>query len=313
MSVMVTGGTGFIGNRIVRKLLDQGEEVVCFDLAPPRANLQPYLDRVHVYRGDITQVPQLLEAVNTYAVERIVHMAALLPPDTEDRPHFAMQINIQGTNNIFEVARWTGIKRVVYASSIAAYGIQDTFGDRPVNEDDLAAPVNVYGMTKAANDFAAWKYRDLYGLDLRGVRICTVFGHGRVTGMTGMIGGLLMSLPAIGQPISMPFHQDEPSPMIHAEDAAEIFVRVALADDLNHPVYISGGHLCTIGEMAEIVRGIIPEAQISTGDQAVPHIYRVDNSRMLSDVGYELAPLRARILEHINDARAEAGMEPISG
>ena len=131
--------------------------------------------------------------------------------------------------------------------------------------------------------------------------------------MTGMIGGLLMSLPAIGQPISMPFHQDEPSPMIHSEDAAEIFVRVALADDLNHPVYISGGHLCTIGEMAEIVRGIIPEAQISTGDQAVPHIYRVDNSRMLSDVGYELAPLRARILEHINDAREEAGMEPIAG
>ena len=45
MSVMVTGGTGFIGNRIVRKLLDRGEEVVCFDLAPPRANLESYLDR----------------------------------------------------------------------------------------------------------------------------------------------------------------------------------------------------------------------------------------------------------------------------
>ena len=313
MSVMVTGGTGFIGNRIVRKLVDRGEEVVCFDLAPPRANLQPYLDRIQVYRGDITQVPQLLEAINTHGVERIIHMAALLPPDTEERPHFAMQINIQGTNNIFEVARWTGIKRVVYASSIAAYGVQDTFGDRPVNEEDLAAPVNVYGMTKAANDFAALKYTDLYGLDLRGVRICTVFGHGRVTGMTGIIGGLLMSLPAIGQPISMPFHQDELSPMIHAEDAAEIFVRVALADTLNHPIYISGGHLCNIGEMAEIVRSIIPDAQISTGDQAVPHIYRVDNSRMLADLGYELAPLRVRILEHINDARQEAGLEPIAG
>ncbi len=313
MSVMVTGGTGFIGNRIVRKLVDRGEEVVCFDLAPPRANLQPYLDRIQVYRGDITQVPQLLEAINTHGVERIIHMAALLPPDTEERPHFAMQINIQGTNNIFEVARWTGIKRVVYASSIAAYGVQDTFGDRPVNEEDLAAPVNVYGMTKAANDFAALKYTDLYGLDLRGVRICTVFGHGRVTGMTGIIGGLLMSLPAIGQPISMPFHQDELSPMIHAEDAAEIFVRVALAETLNHPIYISGGHLCNIGEMADIVRSIIPDAQISTGDQAVPHIYRVDNSRMLADLGYELAPLRVRILEHINDARQEAGLEPIAG
>ena len=132
-------------------------------------------------------------------------------------------------------------------------------------------------------------------------------------GMTGIIGGLMMSLPAIGEPISMPFHQDELSPMIHAEDAAEIFVRVALAEGLKHPIYISGGHLCNIGEMADIVRSIIPDAQITTGDQAVPHIYRVDNSRMLADLGYELAPLRVRILEHINDARQEAGLEPIAG
>ena len=313
MSIMVTGGTGFIGNRIVRKLVERGEEVVCFDLAAPRANLEPYLDRIQVCRGDITQVPHLLEAVNIHRVRKIIHMAALLPPDTEDRPHFGMLVNIQGTNNVFEVARWTEVERVVYASSIAVFGVQDTFGERPVNEDDLSAPVNVYGMTKAANDFAAGKYIDRYGLDLRGVRICTVFGHGRVTGMTGIIGGLMMSLPAVGKPISMPFHQDEPSPMIHAEDAAEIFVRAALGDGLNHPVYISGGHLCTIREMADIVREFIPDAQITTGDQAVPHIYLVDNSRMLADIGYELAPLRVRVLEHINDARREAGLEPIGG
>ena len=312
MPVMVTGGAGFIGNRIVRKLVERGEEVVCFDLAPPRANLDPYLDRIQFYRGDISQLPHLLEAVNTHRVDRIIHMAALLPPDTEDRPHFGMLVNIQGTNNVFEAARWTGVKRVVYASSIAAFGVQETFGDRPVNEDDVTAPINVYGMTKAANDFAAQKYNSLYGLDLRGVRICTVFGHGRVTGMTGIIGGLLMSYPAVGRAISMPFHQDEPSPMIHAEDAAEIFVRVALSDNLNHPIYISGGHLATIKDMADLVRKFIPGADISTGDQSVPHIYMVDNSRMLADIGYELAPLEVRVLEHINDARREAGLEPIS-
>ena len=240
-------------------------------------------------------------------------MAALLPPDTEDRPHFGMQIKIQGTNKVFEAARWTGVERVVYASSIAAFGVQETFGERAVNEDDLAAPVNVYGMTKAANDFAAGKYIDRYGLDLIGVRICTVFGHGRVTGMTGIIGGLMMSLPAVGKPVSMPFHQDELSPMIHAEDAAEIFVRAVLSDQLNHRVYISGGHLATIRDMADAVRSFIPDAQITTGDQAVPHIYLVDNSRMLADIGYELAPLRVRVLEHINDARREAGLAPISG
>ncbi len=313
MSIMVTGGTGFIGNRIIRKLVERNEEVVCFDLAPPRANLQPYLDRVQMYRGDITQIPHLLEAVNQHRVHKIIHMAAMLPPDTEDRPHFGMLINIQGTNNVFEVARWSGVQRVVYASSIAVFGVQETFGDRPVNEDDINSPVNVYGMTKVANGFAAGKYIDRYGLDLRGVRICTVFGHGRVTGMTGMIGGLMMSLPAVGKPVTMPFHQDELSPMIHAEDAAEIFVRAALSDRLNHRVYISGGHLATVRDMADIVRSFIPDAQITTGGQAVPHVYRVDNTRMLADIGYELAPLRVRILDHINDARQEAGLSPISG
>ena len=313
MSVMVTGGTGFIGNRIIRKLLDRGEEVVCFDLAPPRANLEPYLDRINVYRGDITQLSHLLEAINNNGVHKIIHMAALLPPDTEERHSYAMQVNIGGTNNVFEAARWTEVERVVYASSIAVYGVQDTFGDRPINEDDLNDPINVYGMTKSVNDFSAKRYIDRHGLDLVGVRICTVFGHGRVTGMTGMIGGLLMSLPAIGKPVSMPFHQEEQSPMIHAEDAAEIFVRAALSNKLNHPIYISGGNMCSIKNMADIVRDIIPGAQISTGDQLVPHVYNVDNSRMLADIGYEIAPLRQRILDHINDARTEAGMDALIG
>ena len=311
MSIMVTGGTGFIGNRIIRKLLDRGEEVVCFDLAPPRNNLEPYADRINFYRGDISQIPHLLEAINTFDVRKIIHMAALLPPDTEDRPHFGMSVNIQGTNNVFEAARWTNIQRVVYASSIAVYGVQETFGDRPINETDLSDPVNVYGMTKAANDFAAGRYRERYDMDIRGVRICTVFGHGRVTDMTGMIGGLMMSLPAIGKPVTMQFDPNEASPMIHAEDAAEIFVQVSLSNNLRYPIYISGGHLATIQDIANIVKEYVPEAQITTGDRPVPHVYLVDNSRMLSDIGYEMAPLRVRVLEHMNDARAEAGLPPL--
>jgi len=307
----VTGGTGFIGNRIIRKLLDRGEEVVCFDLAPPRNNLEPYADQINFYRGDISQIPHLLEAINTFEVHKIIHMAALLPPDTEDRPHFGMSVNIQGTNNVFEAARWSNIQRVVYASSIAVYGVQETFGDRPINETDLSDPVNVYGMTKAANDFAAGRYRERYDMDIRGVRICTVFGHGRVTGMTGMIGGLMMSLPAIGKPVTMQFDPSEASPMIHAEDAAEIFVQVSLSNNLQHPIYISGGHLATIQDIANIVKEYVPEAQITTGDRPVPHVYLVDNSRMLSDIGYEMAPLRVRVLEHMNDARAEAGLPPL--
>ena len=311
MSIMVTGGTGFIGARIIRKLVEQGQEVVCFDLAPPRPNLQPYMDRISFFRGDTTQMAHLLEAVHTHQVHRIIHMAALLPPDTEERPQYGMYVNIHGTNNVFEVARWTGLERVVYASSIAVYGVQETFGQRPVNEEDISNPANVYGMTKAANDFSARRYIQRFGLDLRGVRICTVFGHGRTTGMTGLIGGLLMSLPAVGKPVEVPFDPEEPSPMIYVEDAAEIFVRAALSESLQSDIYISGGHLATLGEMASLVKSFLPDAQITLGDGAVPHIYLVDNSRMLRDIGYELPPLRLRVLDHINEARQEAGLDHV--
>ncbi|HJO81387.1 MAG: NAD(P)-dependent oxidoreductase [SAR202 cluster bacterium] len=313
MAIMVTGGTGFIGGKVICELVDRGEDVVCFDMAPPRANLTPLLDRITVYRGDVTQISHVMDAASANNVHKIIHMAAMLAPDTEERPHAGMFVNIQGMNNILEVARWVGAERVVYASSIAVYGVQERFGDRPVIEADSSVPVTVYGMTKVVNDFVAGKYIDQFGMDVRGVRICTVFGHGRVTGMTGMVGGLLASLPAIGKPVDLPFSPDEPSAMIHAEDAAQIFVRVALADKLNHRTYNSGGHLATVGDMADAVRGFIPDAKITTGETRVPHVYLVDNSQMLADIGYEMAPLNVRILEHINDAKREAGLPEIGG
>ena len=66
--------------------------------------------------------------------------------------------------------------------------------------------------------------------------------------------------------------------MIYVEDVAEIFVRAILSDSLRHPIYISGGHLATLGEMADMVRDFIPNAQITTGTRPVPHVYMVDNS-----------------------------------
>ena len=311
MSIMVTGGTGFVGARITRRLVEQGHEVVCFDQFPPRGNLRSYLDRIKVYRGDVTQMAQLMEAVQTHGVRRIIHMAAVLAPDSEERPHHAMHANIHGTNNVFEVARWTGIERVVYASSIAYYGLQEPYGERPVTEDDVSHPISVYGMTKVANEFAAQHYARRFGLDICGIRICSVFGHGRALGITGLIGGGLISLPAVGKPVELPIDPEVAMPLIYVEDAAEIFVRAALSDSLKSPVYISGGHLATLGELADLVRGLIPDARITLGEGSIPHIYLVDSSRMLRDIGYELPPLRGRVLDHINEAREEAGLRPI--
>ena len=307
MTIMVTGGNGFIGRRVVDGLIARGERVVRFDMAPARSTD----DGVADVCGDITQITHLTEAVMSHGVTRVVHLAALLPPETEERPHTGLLVNVQGTANVFEVARWSGVERVVYASSIACYGDQSNFGDRLVTEDDVSQPFNMYGQTKAVNDFTAERYRRNWDLDLCGIRICTVFGHGRATGLTGLIGGALISRPAVGLPVEVPVDPAEASAMIYVDDAAEVFVRVVLSGTLQSPVYITGGHLATLEEMAETVTELVPGAKITLGEAKVPHVYLVDNSRMLRDIGYELPPFRQRVLDHVNAARAEAGLDPV--
>ena len=85
-----------------------------------------------------------------------------------------------------------------------------------------------------------------------------------------------------------------------------------LSGDLRSPVYNTGGHLATVQEVADMVAEIIPGAKFTFGEARVPHVYLVDNSRMLRDIGYELPPLRQRVLDHVNAARAEAGLDPVS-
>ncbi len=307
MTILVTGGNGFIGTRVVDKLVARGEQVVRFDLTPNRSAHKNVLD----CPGDITQITDLTEAVKGHGVHRIVHLAALLPPETEERPLHGLLVNVQGTANVFEVARLSGIERVVYASSIACYGDQSNFGDRVVTEDDASLPFNMYGQTKAATDFTAAHYRTRWGLDLRSIRICTVFGHGRSTGLTGLIGGDLISRPSVGLPVEVPVDPNEASAMIYVDDAAEIFVRAVLSSHLNNPIYNTGGHLSTVGEMASIVADLVPDAKITLGTARVPHVYLVDDSRMLADIRYTLPPLRQRVLDHVNTARAEAGLDPV--
>ena len=127
-----------------------------------------------------------------------------------------------------------------------------------------------------------------------------------------MIGGLLISRPAVGLPVEIPVDPAEASSMIYVEDAAEIFTRAVLSGDLRSPVYNTGGHLATVREVADMVTEIIPGAKFTFGEARVPHVYLVDNSRMLRDVGYELPPLRQRVLDHVIAARAEAGLDPVS-
>ena len=228
MAILVIGGTGFIGPRAIRRLIERGEEVVCMDINPRSDQLSGMGERLKVMYGDVTSFEDVVKAILESRPDRIINLAYLLPVvGTEDRPHFDTRLNIMGMDNCFEAARVCGVNRVVYASSIAVSGQQSSFGDRETNEDDQMYGPSQYAMHKIFNEFQASKYIENYGMAITGIRPANVTGPDKFRGSVDHV--RCITLPARGEPVSFP-HKEIMRLPIHVEDIAEAFVRALLAD-----------------------------------------------------------------------------------
>ena len=117
MTYLVTGGTGFIGSRIVRDLVREGEQVVIYDFSPAIASLERLMSgeeigsRVKIVQGDITDSPHLFRAIKENKVEKIIHTASLTVLDSNANPYLAVKVNCEGTVCVFEAARNLGLKK----------------------------------------------------------------------------------------------------------------------------------------------------------------------------------------------------------
>ncbi|MBH62676.1 MAG: hypothetical protein CL569_09560 [Alphaproteobacteria bacterium] len=315
MTILVTGGTGFIGGRVARNLLSKDESVVCMDYAP---NPAPFADlgddpRLKIVQGDTTHVDDVVAAIRDHDVHRIIHLAALLPPTTEEEPRLAMRINIMGATNVFEAAARLGLERVVYASSVAAYDDQEYYGDRAVNEDDDLHPYIIYGYTKMMNEVIGRRYTERFGLDTRALRPASVIGYGRMSGRSAEVSRLICGA-AIDGSFKATQSPKQTSSLIHVDDIVEMFVRLCIADALERDAYVSGGTTASLEEIAELVRTHLPDAEITFPDgvDLYPNLQKSDGSRLARDIKYQFPDIETRIVDTINEARRDHGMPPLS-
>ena len=183
MHVLVTGGAGFIGSHVVDALLANGDEVTVLD------NFDPFYDRrikernIAAHRGsprwrlieaDLRDA-DALHRLLTHAFDAIIHLAAMggVRPSIE-APLTYYEVNVRGTQNLFEVARRLRVPQVVFASSSSVYGINPR---TPWREDDsVLAPISPYASTKVSGELLAHVYSHLYGMRVLALRIFTVYG-----------------------------------------------------------------------------------------------------------------------------------------
>jgi nucleoside-diphosphate-sugar epimerase len=312
MAILVIGATGFIGPRLIRRLVARGESVVGMDLNPNAPTFDGLPIGAPVLRGDITQFEDVMRTVLDVKPDRIINLAYGLGAG-EGNPHQVMRLDILGMDNCFEAARLAGaIKRVVYASSIAVSGQQSNFGDRPATEDDPTYGTSQYAMHKIFNEFQARKYIKNYGMSIVGVRPANVTGPDKVRGSVDHV--QIMTDAARGKPVHLP-QKGLMRLLVHVDDMAEIFARVLLAEAPRHSLYNSGGIPVSLGELAEVVRGFLPDAKItfaSEGGREDSGNYLVDWSRLSKEFGIEYPGLHTRVLQVINDVRRVEGL-PLVG
>jgi len=310
MTILVLGGSGFIGPLVIRKLVERDQQVVSLDINPGAASFAEMGGQVEVLRGDVTQFEDVVKAVIEYRPERIINLAYLLGVG-EGRPNFTMRLNVLGMDNCFEAVRLCGVKRVVYASPIAVSGPQKCFGDQPIDEDARAYGTSQYAVHKIFNEFQTKQYNQNYGMSITGIRPANVTGPDKVRGSTDHV--QCITLPVREEPVSFP-HKSLMRLPIYVEDIAEAFVRVLLVDSTQHPVYNSGGTPISLGALADLVGEFLPDAQItfdSEGGLEECGNYLVDNSRLMDEFELEYPPFRQLVLEIINEVRQDADLPTI--
>ncbi len=303
MTILVLGGTGFIGSRLTERFVDRGHKVICFDLYPDYAKVA-HLDGVQVLAGDVTHIEDLIDAIQKFGVQRVVNLAYILPPKSEEKLQLAVRVNLMGMNNVFEAARLMGIKRVVYASSIGVYGLQSLFGDRRVTEEDDCYPETVYTAHKLWNEFMARKYMERYDMIIPGLRIANVSGPGRTKGVSAWQGRCIDNL-AIGKPATVLSRRDQRLLIIYVDDTAELFEKLCLAESLNHAVYNSLAYSVTAQEFVDEIEALLPDAEVTFDETAPdqPNIYLWSSERIERDLMMQLPPIEEMIQRHINEAR----------
>lgn len=171
---LVTGGAGFIGSNIVEELVKRGKNVRVLDnfITGKMENIEPFLDKIELIRGDIRDRGVLKKAFR--GIDYIIHQAALRSvPKSVDDPFTTNEINVTGALNVLYEAKAADVKRVVYASSSSAYGDAKRF---PQRETDAPAPISPYGVSKLAAEHYCVTFAKTFGLETVSLRYFNVFG-----------------------------------------------------------------------------------------------------------------------------------------
>jgi UDP-glucose 4-epimerase len=270
MRILLTGGNGFLGAWIAKRLLARGFELAVFDIVENRRLMNaiagPAATKVPWIIGDIVDGAAVLAA--SRGCDAIIHLAGILTPDCKNNPVRGAQINLIGTLNVFEAARQLGIKRVLYTSSAGVYGPDD---------GTIPKPTTHYGTFKLACEGSARAYLADHGLASIGFRPFIVYGPGRETGISAGP-SLACRAAARGEAYVIPYSGR--SGLVFVDDVAAAYEAALLRAPDGAHVFNNAGETVSNEDVVAAIKLVVPDAQITVSGPPLSIIPTIDRSNI---------------------------------
>lgn len=255
-----------MGLQLARELIAQGNKIVIFDLKSPDPLLHAGNSNVVYVHGDITSLPQILNAVCDSRVKAIIHLAALLSEPSEINPWASIHVNALGTYYILEAARLFKAKKVIFTSSMAVY-VNNQYKVDVITEHAMQRPQIIYGITKVFAELLGLYYHRKFGIDVRGIRLPVVIGPNVESPGFGQFNSKIIQAAILGTPFEVNVPEDTLIPLLYIKDAVRSLMMLYRApeDRLVTRVYNVGQITPppTTADVVNMVRRYYPHAQIT--------------------------------------------------
>jgi UDP-glucose 4-epimerase len=258
MSVIVTGGAGFIGSNLVRALVTAGHDVVVFDNLATTWSLkliEDVADRIEFIHGDV-RLPEDLERVGRRGFDRVYHLAASFANELSmEHPTIDMRSNIEGTLNVLAMARRLGCGLFVYAGSSSSYGDVPV----PFGEDSPSRPYTPYATSKHAGE----NYVRSAGLPYAIFRLFNVYGPGDPPGRyRNAVPNMMAALDRVDGKIRI-FGREATRDFTYVDDVVRVLLEAPCATD--QVVNVGTGQETPIVELASQILRLfdLPDSRLS--------------------------------------------------
>jgi UDP-glucose 4-epimerase len=263
--ILLTGGLGFLGCNLAYYLVKRGEKVILTQHRIYRipSFLEPLVGK-HIWISpcDVLDFSSIFCVMEKYSVTSIIHTAATY--GQKGKLYQTLNINILGTMNVLEVARIKNVNRITFTSSQSVY---QRSREKWHEEDEDLPLKSIHGisLTKKVADMICDYYSKDYELDIVITRPSQVYGPLYATGVNPL--QVMVENSVAGKPTNLPeVAPDDGNNLIYVKDCARAIALIHLAKKLRFSVYNIGDQYVRYGEMADMVRKLIPGSKINLGE-----------------------------------------------